>query len=191
MKKLKLIIGITGASGAIYGKLLLEKVKQLEAQVEDCSVVFSENAKAVWAYELGSFDEKQVPFKVYQPDNFFAPPASGSAGYDAMIVCPCTMGTLGRIASGVASDLLTRAADVILKERRKLILVPREMPYNLIHLNNMKLLTEAGAIICPASPSFYSKPTTLEDLAMTVVDRALILAGFEFPSFHWGSSDLH
>ena len=186
MKKLKIIIGITGASGSIYGKLLLEKVKKLEKQVEDCGVVFSDNARTVWSYELGPFDETQVPFRVYRPDDFFSPLASGSAGYDVMIVCPCTMGTLGRIASGVSSDLLTRAADVILKERKKLILVPREMPYNLIHLNNMKLLTEAGAVICPASPSFYSKPKNIEEAVMTVVDRILTLAGFEFPSFHWG-----
>jgi len=186
LKKIRLIIGITGASGSLYGKLLLEKVKKLEDQLEDCGVVFSENAKAVWAYELGSFDEKQVPFRLYRPDDFFSPLASGSAGYNAMIVCPCTMGTLGRIASGVSSDLLTRAADVILKERKKLVLVPREMPYNLVHLNNMKLLTEAGAIICPASPSFYSKSASIEELALTVVDRVLTLAGFEFPSYRWG-----
>jgi flavin prenyltransferase len=184
---MKLIIGITGASGAVYGKLLLEKVNVLKDQVAECGVVFSDNARAVWAYELGSFDEKQVPFHLYRPDDFFAPLASGSAGYDAMIICPCSMGTLGRIASGVSSDLLTRAADVMLKERKRLILVPREMPYNLIHLNNMKLLSEAGAILCPASPSFYSKPATIEDLVMTVVDRALTLAGFEFPSFRWGN----
>ena len=187
MKKLKIIIGITGASGSIYGKLLLEKVKSLEDQLNECGVVFSDNAKAVWAYELGAFDEKQIPFPVYRQNDFFSPLASGSAGYDVMIVCPCTMGTLGRIASGVSSDLLTRAADVILKERKKLILVPREMPFSLIHLNNMKLLTEAGAIICPASPSFYSKPKTIDDVVMTVVDRVLVQAGFEFPSFRWGA----
>ena len=186
MKKLKIIIGITGASGSIYGKNLLDKVKSLDDQIGKCGVVFSDNAKAVWAYELGKFDEKQIPFPLYRPDDFFSPLASGSAGFDVMIVCPCTMGTLGRIASGVSSDLLTRAADVIMKERKKLILVPREMPYNLIHLNNMKLLTEAGAIICPASPSFYSKPQNLEEAVMTVVDRVLTLAGFEFPSFQWG-----
>jgi len=186
MKKLKLIIGITGASGSIYGKLLLEKVKTLESQLDECGVVFSDNARAVWKFELGKFDENEVPFPLYRPDDFFSPFASGSAGFDVMIVCPCTMGTLGRIASGVSSDLLTRAADVILKERKKLILVPREMPYSLIHLNNMKLLTEAGAIICPASPSFYSKPQTLEEAVMTVVDRVLVQAGFEFPTFHWG-----
>jgi 4-hydroxy-3-polyprenylbenzoate decarboxylase len=99
------------------------------------------------------------------------------------------MGTLGRIAAGVSTDLITRAADVMLKERKKLILVPRETPFSLIHLNNMKLLTEAGAIICPASPSFYSKPVTIEALAMTVVDRALTLAGFELETFAWGSTE--
>ena len=184
--KQKIIIGITGASGTIYGKLLLEKLSALQDQIADCGVIFSANAKDVWKFELGEFDTGKIPFTVYSPGDFFAPMASGSAGYDAMIICPCTMGTLGRIAAGVSNDLMTRAADVVLKERKKLILVTREMPYSLIHLNNMKLLTEAGAIICPASPSFYSKPQTIEEVAMTVVDRVLKLAGFDFSSFHWG-----
>jgi flavin prenyltransferase len=187
MLKQKIIIGITGASGAIYGKMIIEKLELLQSQIEDCGVVFSANALDVWKFELGEFDPEKIPFKIYSPADFFAPMASGSAGYDSMIICPCTMGTLGRIASGVSSDLMTRAADVILKERKKLILVPREMPYNLIHLNNMKLLTEAGAIICPAAPAFYHAPQTIEELAMTVVDRVLNLAGFEFPSFRWGT----
>jgi len=192
MKQHKIIIGITGASGAIYGKLLLERLQGLPDQIETYGVIFSENAKAVWKYELNE-DPDKVYFpdgfpkmKFYKPDNFFAPMASGSSGYDAMIICPCTMGTLGRIASGVSSDLITRAADVMLKERKKLILTPRETPFSLIHLNNMKLLTEAGAIICPASPSFYSKPSTIEALMMTVVDRILTLAGFELDTFNWG-----
>ena len=184
--KQKVIIGVTGASGTIYGKLLIEKLHVLKDQVEECGIIFSENAKAVWDYELGILDPGTIPFTVYEPDDFFAPMASGSAGFDAMIICPCTMGTMGRIASGVSNDLLTRSADVILKERKKLILVTREMPLNLIHINNMKLLTEAGAIICPASPSFYSRPGNIEDLVMTVIDRVLILAGFEVNSFHWG-----
>jgi flavin prenyltransferase len=187
MNKHKIIIGITGASGAIYGKLLLEKLSSLQDQISECGVIFSDNSKEVWKFELGSFDSSEIPFRQYEPDDFFAPMASGSAGYDTMIICPCSMGTLGRIASGVSGDLMTRAADVILKERKKLILVTREMPYSLIHLNNMKLLTEAGAIICPASPSFYTKPKTVEDVVMTVVDRVLKLAGFEFDSFRWGS----
>jgi len=185
----RIIIGITGASGAIYGKLLLERLQALQDQIETCGVIFSENAKPVWKFELGEDPDglKVTKLIFYKPDNFFAPMASGSAGYDAMIICPCTMGTLGRIAAGVSSDLMTRAADVMLKERKKLILVPREAPFSLIHLNNMKLLTEAGAIICPASPSFYSKPVTIEALAMTVVDRALSLAGFKLETYSWGS----
>jgi len=184
--KQKVIIGITGASGAIYGKLLIKKLYAIKEQVEECSIIFSGNAKSVWDYELGKLDPGTIPFTIYKPDDFFAPMASGSARYDTMIICPCTMGTMGRIASGVSNDLLTRSADVMLKERKKLILVTREMPLNLIHINNMKLLTEAGAIICPASPSFYSRPGNIEELVMTVIDRVLILAGFEVNSFHWG-----
>jgi flavin prenyltransferase len=186
MQKQKIIIGITGASGAIYGKKLLEKLATLPEQINDCGVIFSKNAKDVWKFELGDVEIFQIPFKVYEPTDFFAPMASGSAGFDTMIICPCTMGTLGRIAAGISNDLMTRAADVILKERKKLILVTREMPYNLIHLNNMKLLTEAGAIICPASPSFYNQPQTMDEIVITVVDRILKLAGFEFSSFQWG-----
>jgi flavin prenyltransferase len=183
---MKLIVGITGASGSIYGQLLLKKLESVREQVGECGIVFSENARAVWKYELGSLPSVNKPFTLYEPNDLFAPMASGSSAYDAMIVCPCTMGTLGRIASGFSNDLITRAADVMLKERKKLILVPREMPYNLIHINSMKLLTEAGAIICPASPSFYSKPSTIEELAMTVVDRALMLAGLEIKTYRWG-----
>ena len=115
-----------------------------------------------------------------------APFASGSAGFDTMIVCPCSMGTLGRIASGVSDDLITRSADVILKERRKLILVVRETPYSLIHINNMKTVTEAGGIICPATPSFYSLPKTAEEIAGTVINRVIDLVGFENDSYRWG-----
>jgi 4-hydroxy-3-polyprenylbenzoate decarboxylase len=103
-----------------------------------------------------------------------------------MFVVPCSMGTLGRIASGISDDLITRAADVVLKERRKLILVARETPYNLIHIKNMETVTLAGGIICPATPSFYSKPKTMEELAMTVVNRMLDLAGIDNKSYRWG-----
>jgi len=186
MAKLNIIVGVTGASGSVYGKLLLEKLLLLKDQIDDAAVIFSENARAVWKFELGAPDPTVFPLKIYDPDDFFAPPASGSSGFDVMIICPCTMGTLGRIASGISNDLLTRSADVILKERKKLILVPREAPYNLIHLTHMKFLTESGAIICPASPSFYSKPKTIEELCMTIIDRALILAGFEIERYRWG-----
>ena len=187
MNKHKIIIGITGASGAIYGKMLLEKLASVQDQIADCRVIFSDHSKDVWKLELGSVDLSALPFRVHEPDDFFAPMASGSSGFDTMVICPCSMGTLGRITSGVSNDLMTRSADVILKERKKLILVTREMPYSLIHLNNMKLLTEAGAIICPASPSFYSNPETKEEIVMTVVDRVLKLAGLEFSSYRWGS----
>ena len=188
MKK-KIVIGVTGASGSIYARKLIERLEALNDQVEETAVIFSKNAGDVWKYEL-----PDAPFppegkiKIYRPDDFFAPMASGSSGYQVMIICPCTMGTLGRIAAGISSDLMTRAADVMLKERRRLILVPRETPYNLIHLNNMKLLTEAGAIICPATPSFYSRPQNVEDLVLTVVDRILDLAGFDLKTYRWGTA---
>lgn len=185
----KVIIGITGASGALYGKLLIDKLASLHDQVAECGVIFSANSIPVWKFELGSFDPADIPFRIYDPADFFAPMASGSAMYDTMIIAPCSMGTLGRIASGVSNDLMTRAADVMLKERRKLILLPREAPLSLIHIHNMELLTRAGAIICPASPSFYSHPETIDELAMTVVDRVLALAGFSFPGYRWGDHE--
>ncbi|MGZ3852873.1 MAG: UbiX family flavin prenyltransferase, partial [Flavisolibacter sp.] len=117
---------------------------------------------------------------------FTAPFASGSAKYDAMIIVPCSMGTLGRIASGVSNDLVTRGSDVMLKERRKLILVIRDTPYNLVHIRNMESVTLAGGIICPASPSFYSKPQSIEQAAATVVDRVVDLTGLSNESFRWG-----
>ena len=116
-----------------------------------------------------------------------APFASGSAQYKTMIVAPCSMGTLARIASGVSNDLVTRAADVILKERRKLILINRDTPLNLIHINNMKTITEAGGIIMPASPSFYSKPNNFEELAATVINRVIDLADLKKDSYRWQS----
>lgn len=184
--KHKLVVAVTGASGSIYTKVLFDKLLLLEEQIDSVGVVMSNNAKDVWAYELGDKSYEQYPFKFYAKGDFFAPFASGSAKYNVMLVCPCSMGTLSRITHGISDDLITRAADVILKERRKLILMVRDTPYSLIHLNNMKMLTEAGGIICPASPSFYSRPQSFEELAATVVDRALDLAGFELPSFRWG-----
>ncbi len=186
--KMKLAVGVTGASGAVYAKVLFDKLIQYQDQFSEIGIVFTENAKDVWEYELGNTDFQKLPFNLYKTYDFYAPFASGSAGYDALIICPCTMGTLGRIASGVASDLISRAADVMLKERKKLILVARETPLNLIHINNMKTLTEAGGIICPATPSFYSKPQTIEEVAATVIDRILQLADIKTNSFKWGSS---
>lgn len=182
----KIAIAITGASGSIYAKVLLDKLTLLKNNFSEISLVFSDNAKDVWKFELGNDSYKNYSFKTYEKNDFFAPFASGSAKYNTLIICPCSMGTLARIATGISNDLITRAADVVLKERRKLILVTRDTPLSLIHINNMKTITEAGGIICPASPSFYSQPKTFEDLAATVVDRVIDLAGIEQNSYRWG-----
>ena len=183
----KIVVAITGASGSLYAKLLLEKLLQIRAQWQEVSVVMSTNARDVWKTELGDEVYQTYPFRFFSQTDFDAPFASGSGQYLTMIIIPCSMGTLGRIATGVSSDLITRAADVILKERRKLICVIRDTPYNLIHIRNMESVTLAGGIICPASPSFYSRPQTIEELAETVVDRVLDLAGMDIQSFRWGS----
>jgi flavin prenyltransferase len=151
----------------------------MEEHLEEVAVVISDTAQKVWKYELPDVPLDTSPFKRYSPDSFFAPMASGSAGYDAMIIIPCSVGTLGRIAAGTASDLMTRAADVILKERKKLILVLREAPYSSIHIRNMLTVTEAGGIICPASPGFYHNPSSINELCNTVIARALMLAGVD------------
>lgn len=186
MKKQKLVVAVTGASGSVYAKLLFDKLVQIKDQLHEVGIVFSKNAEEIWEYEIGDKSFRKYPFTYYAKNDFYAPFASGSAKYDTMIICPCSMGTLGRIASGTSDDLITRAADVMLKERKKLILVPRELPYSLIHINNMKLITEAGGIICPATPSFYTRPKTIEDVINTVVNRILDLAGFEIDSKRWG-----
>jgi flavin prenyltransferase len=188
MNKKKIVVAVTGASGSVYAELLLKKLKQLDKQLENCSVVLSDNARDVWEFELSNSSYNETSFKVYKNSDLFASMASGSSGFDTMIICPCSMGTLGRIASGVSTDLISRAADVMLKERRKLILVTREMPLSLIHIRNMQIVTEAGGIVCPASPSFYSKPETLEATLETVVDKVLSLAGFEIKGFKWGEN---
>lgn len=182
----KIVVGIGGSSGSIYAKVLLDRLMDLQEQTEAVGVVMTENAKFNWKYELGNEDYKNYPFSFYEKSDFMAPFASGSAKYGSMIVCPCSMGLMGRVAHGISNDLITRAADVILKERRKLIMVIRETPFSLIHINNMKTITEAGGIICPAIPSFYSQPKTMEDVVATVVDRALDLAGLEVDTYRWG-----
>ncbi|MES2418221.1 MAG: UbiX family flavin prenyltransferase [Bacteroidota bacterium] len=183
--KKKIIVAITGASGAIYAKLLLDNLQKLSPQIEKVGVVMSDNAKEVWRFELGNEDYQNYPFTFYKKMDFNAPFASGSAKFDTMIIVPCSMGTLGRIANGISNDLISRAADVVLKERRKLIMVVRDTPFSLIHLHNMKTVTEAGAIVCPANPSFYSLPKTIEEVAQTVVDRIIDLAGLEKESYRW------
>lgn len=186
MNKQKIAIAITGASGSIYAQVLLNKIEKLKDQFEEVALVMSDNAKDVWLHELGNNDYEKFNFKLYGKNDFMSPIASGSARFQTLIICPCSMGTLARIAAGISNDLITRAADVMLKERRKLILVTRDTPLNLIHINNMKTVTEAGGIICPASPSFYSQPRTLEEVAATVVDRVIDLAGITQESYRWG-----
>ncbi|MFD1255484.1 UbiX family flavin prenyltransferase [Mucilaginibacter terrae] len=188
MKK-KIVIAVTGASGSVYAKLLLQQLQKLQSQLAEVAIVMSANAKQVWQLELGEDSYKQLPFKFYDKNDFMAPFASGSARFDTMVIIPCSMGTLGRIAGGISDDLVTRAADVILKERRRLILVARDMPFNLIHIRNMQTVTEAGGIICPAVPSFYSKPTTVEEVAMTVVNRVIDLIGLEHESYRWSEEE--
>jgi 4-hydroxy-3-polyprenylbenzoate decarboxylase len=180
------IIAITGASGSIYAANCINKLIAIKDQWEELSVVMTTNAKEVWKTELNNESWKDLPVKFYTTTDFSAPFASGSGRYDTMIIVPCSMGTLGRIASGISNDLITRAADVVLKERRKLICVVRETPYSVIHIRNMETITLAGGIICPATPSFYSVPKTIDEVANTVVDRVLDLAGFDVKAFRWG-----
>ena len=185
----KIIVAVTGASGAIYAKLLIEKLTQLNTPPKEIAVIFSDNAKEIWAEETGSAFKVDSPVKEYSNNSFYAPFASGTSSYDTMTVCPASMGIIGRIAGGISDDLITRTADVMLKERRKLIITPRETPYNLIHIENFRTLTLAGAIICPASPSFYNNPQSINELTMTVVDRIIDLAGFENNCFRWMEND--
>jgi 4-hydroxy-3-polyprenylbenzoate decarboxylase len=188
--KRKIVVAIGGSSGSIYAKCLLDRLASMSDQWEKVGVVMTFNGKYNWELELGPFSEEAYPFDFYDNKDFHAPFASGSARYDTMFICPSSMGLLGRINAGISQDLITRAADVILKERRKLILVPRETPLSLIHLRNMTSLTEAGAIICPAIPSFYSGAMTKEEIALTVVDRVLDLAGLTPPkTYRWGEED--
>lgn len=184
---MRLVIAATGASGAIYLQRLLH---HLEGKDHELHLVMSGYAKQVTQHELGTLC---IPPEVqqYQEKSMMAPFASGSTLFDGMVIVPCSMGTVGRIASGTAETLILRAADVFLKERRKLILVVRETPWNLIHARNVVTLLEAGASVLPAMPSFYSNPKTLEELADTVVFRLLDQLGIEAPNpCRWGSEKL-
>ena len=182
----KIIIAITGASGSIYAKVLLDKLFLIKSQWSALGIVITDNAKIVWKTELEENDYDKYDTKYYDKNDFTAPFASGSGNYNTMIIVPCSMGTVGRIASGISNDLISRAADVILKERRKLICVVRETPYSMVHLKNMETITQAGGIIWPATPSFYSKPKTIQEVVATVVDRIIDLAGLKIDTFRWG-----
>lgn len=188
MNKRKIVLAVSGASGSIYADLLINRITGSTGGSVELAVVFSDNAREIWKYELGREFEPGPGLTLFTNNDFNAPFASGSSRFDTMIICPASMGMVGRIAHGVSDDLITRAADVMLKERRRLILVPRETPYSLVHINNMKLLTEAGAIICPATPSFYTRPQSIDELVMTVVDRVLDLAGLDITTRRWGDS---
>ena len=174
---MKLVIAATGASGAIYTQRLLDN---LDPRQHEIYFIATHHAGEVAALELPGGLKIPAGVKVYEETgSMFVPFVSGSAKFDAMVVIPASMGTVGRIATGVSDNTLARAADVFLKERRQLILVPREAPYNLIHLRNMVALTEAGATIIPASPAFYSQPQTIVGLVDTIIARVLDHLGIE------------
>jgi 4-hydroxy-3-polyprenylbenzoate decarboxylase len=170
MKK-KIVVGITGASGAPYAQRLLSVLRDRDDV--DVGVCASRTASEVWALECGGDLREAVGFPVWGVNDYRAPFASGSTGWQAMVVVPCSMGTAARVAHGISDTLLTRAADVMLKERRTLIVVPRETPLGLVHLENLAQLTRLGALVLPAMPSFYGKPATLQDAIDTVVGRIL------------------
>jgi 4-hydroxy-3-polyprenylbenzoate decarboxylase len=180
----RIVVGISGASGAPYAARLLGFLADLRdgkatgGPVPEVAVVLTKTARVVWADEIGT-DPESYGFPVYNPLDMTAPFASGSARYDACVVIPCSAGMLSRIAHGTSSDLVGRCADVMLKERKKLLLVLRESPYSLVHLRNMIAVTEAGAMVMPASPSFYSRPKTLDQLLDTVTARVLDQLGID------------
>jgi len=202
MAKLKkIVVGITGASGSIYGLRLIEEVLRAQVQV---SLLLSDAGRQVLGFETGleldldpQVCTKQLrkrfsageELQVFGIKDFFAPVASGSSAPDAVVVCPCSMGTLGRIAAGLSDNLLERVADVALKEKKQLLLVPRETPFNQLHLENMLRLSQAGAQILPATPGFYHQPETVEDLVDFVVGKVLDQLGIEHQLFQrWGEN---
>ena len=185
----KIVVGVTGASGAPYARRLLALLVERAREQRDVELgcVLSATARKVWALECGGAPE-DLGISVYAADDFTAPFASGSAGWHAMAVVPCSMSAAGRIAHGTGESLLTRAADVMLKERRTLVVVPRETPMSVIHLENLVTLARAGALVLPACPSFYGKPRTLGDAVDTVVGRVLDHLGLEHELLRrWGS----
>ncbi len=168
---MKLVIAITGASGSIYAQRLLNTLAT-SGQVEEGHVVFSSHAREVADCEIDGYDIPDL-FQVHNDRSMQVPFVSGSSEVEACVIVPCSMGTLGRIAYGYSDSVITRTADVFLKERRKLIILPRETPWNLIHARNVVTVMEAGALVMPAIPSFYGRPQTIEDVADTVVARIL------------------
>ncbi|MFL5305216.1 MAG: UbiX family flavin prenyltransferase [Polyangia bacterium] len=187
---MKLVVAVGGASGSVYAKRLLDALVPLASGPDpiEVGIVFTQAGNEVWNHELGEIP--QYPFKRYGLRDFRAPFASGSAGWDAMVVIPCSTGGLARIAHGISDDLVGRAADVMMKERRKLVLVVRETPLSTIHIENMLTVTRAGAVVLPATPSFYSKPATIDALLDTVVSRVLDQLGLPQRLMpRWGAED--
>jgi 4-hydroxy-3-polyprenylbenzoate decarboxylase len=193
----KLVVAVGGASGSVYAKRLLDALVPLASEQRlEVGTVWTRSGNDVWAHEIG--DDcgpgqdvtPAYPFKRYGLRDFRAPFASGSAGWDAMVVIPCSTGGLARIAHGISDDLVGRAADVMMKERRKLVLVVRETPLSTIHLENMLAVTRAGAVVLPAAPSFYSKPATIEAVLDTVVGRVLDQLGLPNKLMpRWGADE--
>ena len=180
---MKVIVAITGASGAIYARHTLEQLIA-SSEVERIALIVSDKAQQVIPFEGITLPDSEKIIR-YDNHDMFSAVASGSAAWDAMVIVPASMGTVGRVASGVSLSLIERAADVVLKERRRLVVVVRETPYSLIHLRNMTTLTEAGAIILPASPSFYSHPSTIDEAVQTVVERIISHIGIENDHFEF------
>lgn len=187
---MRVVVAITGASGSIYAKQLMEDLIE-SSQVSRVYVVLTDTAKEVIDYELKeewqiSEIENGEKVELLSNQDMFVSIASGSAAADAMVIVPCSMGMIGRIANGISNDLISRAADVMMKERRRLIVVPRETPMSIIHLQNMMALTSAGAVVLPATPSFYHHPKTIDELIVSVTDRILQQLGIDKQkSYHW------
>jgi 4-hydroxy-3-polyprenylbenzoate decarboxylase len=184
----KIVVGITGASGAPYARRIVSALREHEKAGDVVlGVCASQTAPEVWALECGGDMREELGTRVWGGRDYKAPFASGSAGWHAMVVIPCSMSTVAKVAHGISDTLLTRAADVMLKERRSLILVPRESPLSLVHLENLTAVARAGALVLPAMPSFYGKPSSMEDLLDTVVGRVLDHLGLDHALSHrWG-----
>jgi len=186
----KIVVGVTGASGAIYARAIVDALIAARAKsAVRVAAVVSSTAPEVWRHEIGGdlrehLASRDVP--VFEGRDYSAPFASGSARWGAMIVAPCSMSTVAKIAHGISDDLLSRAADVMIKERRTLVLVARETPLSTIHLENLLAVARAGAVVMPASPSFYGRPTGVDEIVHTVVARALDHLGVEVPAARWG-----
>jgi 4-hydroxy-3-polyprenylbenzoate decarboxylase len=173
-----IVVGITGASGIAYGVRLLEALKEAGAET---SLVLSDDGAKVLRLETGKRpqDPKKLATRSFSNGNLAAPIASGSRSFDAMVVCPCSMSTAAKIAAGISDNLITRAASVALKERRRLVIVPRETPMSSIHLRNLAVLAEAGAIVLPAAPAFYGRPRTVDEMVDFIAGRVLDSLGIE------------